>query len=68
MDSAGALRQGVRTQAVIVEQVFFAEKFKFQFVRVEVNIHYCDTKHHFDISGGSMGLKNFVKMKCCMAM
>ena len=68
MNSAGALRQGVRTQAVIVEQVFFEEKFKFQFVRVEVNMHYCHTKHHFDISGGSMGLKHFVKMTCCMAM
>ena len=68
MDSAGALRQGVRTQAVIVEQVFFEEKFKFQFVRVEVNMHYCHTKHHFVISGGSMGLKHFVKMTCCMAM
>ena len=51
-------------QAVIVEQVLFQEKFEFQLVRVEVNIHYCHTKHHFDISGGWVGLKNFVKMTC----
>ena len=47
---------------------FFGEKLKFQFVRVEVNIHYWHTKHHFDISGGWVGLKNFVKMTCCIAM
>ena len=37
------------TQGVIVEQVFFEEKFKSNFVRVEVIIHYCHTKHNFDI-------------------
>ena len=56
------------TQAVVVEQVFMEEKLKFQFVMGEVNIHYCHTKHHFDISGGWVGLKNFVKMICCIAM
>ena len=44
---------------------FFEEKFKFQVVRVEVNTHYWHTKHHFDISDGWVGLKNFVKMTCC---
>ena len=53
---------------VTVEQVFFEKKLKFQFVRVEVKIHYCYTKHHFDISREWVALKNFVKMTCCIAM
>ena len=35
---------------------------------VEVNIHYCHKKHHFDVYGGWVGLKKFVKMTCCIAM
>ena len=45
---------------MIVEQVFFKEKLKCQFVRVEVNINYWHIKIHFDHSGGWIGgFKNF---------
>ena len=49
------------TPPVIVEQIFFEEKFIFHFVRVEVNAYYCHTNDW-------KGLKFFVKMTCCIAM
>ena len=52
-----------------MEQVFFKEKLKCQFIRVEGNIRYWHIKIHFDISGGWMaGLKIFVKMTCCIVI
>ena len=53
------------TPAVIMEQVFFEEKFKFQYERVELNI---DIATQSIILAFLKGLQNFVKMTCCIAM